>query len=90
MSKKMLAFGFAAAMLAGMIVPGLGSNGTASAHERCVTLEGLPSEGAVVQVIANGQLEGDPAGYRTNPQGHGRGITNARDHSPAIASCPED
>jgi hypothetical protein len=89
MRKKILALGFGVAMLASTIVPALGNGGTASAHERCVTLEGLPSEGAVVQMIANGQSEDDPAGYSSNPQGHDRGIRNARDHSPAITSCPE-
>jgi hypothetical protein len=57
-------------------------SGVASAHERCADTPG------VVQVIANGQTEGDPAGYSTNPQGMDRGIRNARDHSPAIVSCP--
>jgi hypothetical protein len=59
-----------------------GGSGVASAHERCAVTDG------VVQVIANGQTEGDPAGYSTNPQGRDRGIRNARDHSPAIVSCP--
>jgi hypothetical protein len=60
----------------------LAGSGVASAHERCADTAG------VVQVIANGQLEGDPAGYATNPQGRDRGIRNAREHSPAIVSCP--
>jgi hypothetical protein len=89
MRKKVLASASAAALMAAVFVPLFGGD-AASAHERCVTLEGLPSEGAVVQMIANGQAEDDPAGYSTNPQGHDRGIRNARDHSPAIASCPED
>ncbi len=59
-----------------------GGSSVASAHERCV------DNGHVVQVIANGQGEEGPAGYATNPQGRDRGIRNAREHSPAIASCP--
>ncbi len=90
MRRRVIAGVFGAGLLVAMAIPLFGGVGSASAHERCVTLEGLPSEGAVVQVIANGQLEEDPAGYSTNPQGKDRGIRNARDHSPAIASCPED
>ena len=72
-----------ASVTAAMLAVGSGG-GLVSAHERCVVND------HVVQVIANGQLEDDPAGYGTNPQGRDRGIRNARDHSPAIASCPED
>ncbi len=82
MRKRILGLIFAAAMMAAVAVPLFGSGGVASAHERCV------DNGHVVQEIANGQAEDDPAGYSTNPQGHDRGIRNARDHSPAIANCP--
>jgi hypothetical protein len=84
MRKRVLASVFVATLMAALAVPLFGGGSAASAHERCV------DNGHVVQVIANGQLEGDPAGYSSNPQGKDRGIRNARDHSPAIASCPAD
>ena len=72
-----------AAILAGILAIPLFGSAVAFGHERCV-------DTAVVQVIANGQGEADPAGYETNPVGHDRGIRHARNMSPAIVSCPED
>lgn len=79
MRKKIFAFTFAAALLAAMAVPGLGTAGSAEAHGRCA----LPAHQGAGQVIANGQNpHADPA----PPASHG--LETARAHSDAIGGCP--